>query len=108
MGEGINPHRYCIFIVAIGFGVMPKSSFSSRLLFIHLALSVDGHVLRVGVIARLPQHHQLQAVLFLLRRQRDAIGPFSQLYGGHQTLINLRRHAANHVINIHNRALSKE
>lgn len=34
LGEGINPHRYCIFIVAIGFGVMPKSSFSSRLLFI--------------------------------------------------------------------------
>ncbi len=67
----------------------------------HLPAGVDGHVLGVGVIPGLPEHHQLQAIFLLLRRQRDAIRPFSQLYRRRQTLIHFRRHTVDNLLNIH-------
>ena len=67
----------------------------------HLPVGIDGHMLRVNVVSRLPEHHQLQTVLFLFVSQRHAVRPFTQLNRRRQALINFRRHTVNNPLNFH-------
>ena len=78
------------------------SSLSCCLLFITICPLVSMVMCWASVLYRACHSvDQLQAIFLLLRRQRHAIRPFSQLHRRRQTLVNFRRHTVDNLLNIH-------